>query len=35
MTPPLDILGAARDLNRAGGRDLVRVYPVKQVERIS
>ena len=26
---------AARDLNRAGSRDLVRVYPVKQVERIS
>jgi hypothetical protein len=35
MTPPLDILGAARRLNRAGSRDLVRVYPVKQVERIS
>ena len=35
MTPPLEILGTMRDLNRAGSRDLVRVYPVKQVERIS
>ena len=35
MTPYLDILGAARRVNRAGSRDLVRVYPVKQVEAIA
>lgn len=33
--PPPSILGVACFLNRAGSRDLVRVYPVKQVERIS
>ncbi len=35
ISPLPHILGAARFLNRAGSRDLVRVYPVKQVERIS
>lgn len=33
--PPPSIFGVACFLNRAGSRDLVRVYPVKQVERIS
>ncbi len=35
ISPLPYISRAARDLNRAGSRDLVRVYPVKQVERIS